>query len=308
MNPFLLPDHSIVSFSGGRTSAMMLWLIVLAFGGKLPPGVRIVFCNTGKERPETLDFVRDCAAHFGVEIIWLEYRWEPGRHYFVQVDYATASRRGEPFELVIQARGFLPNPVMRFCTAELKIRTTNRYVRQALGWETYHNAIGLRADEPKRVEKMRRKRSIRIDATLLGEKKVLTRAPDLPPGETPLFPLYEAGLKVQDVMNFWAAQPFDLALRQDEGNCDLCFLKGANKLLRIMEDRPDLSAWWAEMETRVQHRDRPETERFRADRPKYADLLKMAQEPDAGPLFDDVDRLRGNGNPCEDMGECRCTD
>jgi 3'-phosphoadenosine 5'-phosphosulfate sulfotransferase (PAPS reductase)/FAD synthetase len=340
-----LPDPCVVSFSGGRTSGFMLWNILQAFGGTLPPYVHVVFCNTGRERPETLDFVERCSQRFGVKIAWLEYRldaptevptrrqdwvdlphgerlklwreWdqemvayaEKMKHTFAVVDYSAASRDGQPFEEVIAARKFLPNPIMRFCTAELKIRTTNRYVRQLLGLETYHNAIGLRADENSRVARMIAKRKTTYTPTLWEEWviKETIRGADLPPGETPIFPLHAAGATEADVMSFWAAQPFDLKLSQDEGNCDLCFLKGGKKLIGILERRPDLAAWWIAQEERIKHRARPETERFRADRPQYSELLAIAKGEAQGPgwLFGDV------GNACGFIGtdtECRCTD
>lgn len=57
----------VLLFSGGRTSGYMLYR-------KLQAGWRgmIIFCNTGKEMPQTLEFVRRCGVEFGVEIIWLE--------------------------------------------------------------------------------------------------------------------------------------------------------------------------------------------------------------------------------------------
>lgn len=240
-DPFLLPPQSVVSFSGGRTSGLMLWKILQAFGGKLPDDRRVIFCNTGKEREETLQFVERCSQRWDVPITWLEYRWEPGRHYFVQVDFATASRKGEPLDMVIQARSFLPNPVMRICTAETKIRTNNRYVLQTLGWEEYQNAIGLRFDEPKRVAKMRAKRTTKYHPTLWEDWwiKEVIRGAEHPPGETPIQPLFDAGITLTDVMQFWATQPFDLELNQDEGNCDLCFMKGGAKLLKLIAERPE---------------------------------------------------------------------
>jgi hypothetical protein len=45
---------------------------------------------------------------------------------------------------------------------------------------------------------------------------------------------------------------FDLQLDQHEGNCDLCFLKGAGKIQRIMRARPDLADWWIQMETVIE--------------------------------------------------------
>lgn len=276
-NPYLLDRPAVVSFSGGRTSGYLLWQVLQAFGGTLPEDVAVVFCNTGKERPETLDFVNECAGTWGVAVRWLEYR-RKAQHKFVEVDYATASRQGEPFEQLIAAKALLPNVVMRYCTQWLKIKASNRFVRHVLGWADYTNAVGLRADEPWRVAKLR------------PDKKSC-------PGEDPIAPLHRAGATLADVTAFWKAQPFDLRLRPHEGNCDLCFLKGQGKLVEIMRDRPDLAAWWVEQEQRFQGKTRlEEAGRFRKNAPSYAATLKMAQEQK---VFD---------WPDDGMCDCRCTD
>jgi hypothetical protein len=280
-DPYRLAGPAVVSFSGGRTSGYMLHEILRAHGGRLPEDVQVVFCNTGKERPETLHFVEECSRWWDVPITWLEYRHEGGKHTFSVVDYATASRDGEPFAAVIRARKFLPSPVQRFCTSELKIRTTNRYVRQALGWAEYDNAIGLRRDEAQRVG------------------KILARPSET--GEQVLCPLHEAGATLADVMAFWRGQCFDLRLRQHEGNCDLCFLKGVGKLREILERRPDLADWWVRMEGEIRTAGTSHHNKFRKDRPSYAGLLKMVQEQ----------RLFDFGGPDEpdELGEaCHCTD
>ncbi len=67
----------LVSFSGGRTSGYMLWRIICAHGGVLPDFVYVVFANTGREHPQTLRFVHDCAVYWQVRIIWVEWRY-PG--------------------------------------------------------------------------------------------------------------------------------------------------------------------------------------------------------------------------------------
>ncbi len=117
-NPYLLPNPSVVSFSGGRTSAYMLRMILDAFGGKLPDWVRVIFENTGKEREETLRFVERCSLEWDVPITWLEYRNVDGKHGFAEVNFATASRNGEPFEAIIRSRQMLPNPVARFAPSK----------------------------------------------------------------------------------------------------------------------------------------------------------------------------------------------
>jgi 3'-phosphoadenosine 5'-phosphosulfate sulfotransferase (PAPS reductase)/FAD synthetase len=295
-NPYLLPEPWVLSFSGGRTSGYMLRQVLDAHGGRLPDGGRVIFCNTGKERPETLEFVERCSQWWGVDITWLEYRrWEeypgdaPGRWAckprkagprtgLQVVNFATASRKGEPFVQLIEGSKMLPNVAIRRCTQWLKIKTSWRYCRNVLGWRDYTNAIGLRADEPARVARLR-------------------ADPKSTSGEEPVAPLSRAGVTLSDVREFWAGQPFDLDLQQHEGNCDLCFLKGQGKLLAILQERPDLAAWWIEQEQRFQGKTRlEEAGRFRKNAPSYLATLEMAQQPT---LFDLTDT---------DYPSCRCTD
>lgn len=107
-DPFLLPRPAVISFSGGRTSGLMLRRVLDAFWGRLPDDIAVVFCNTGKERVETLDEVERCSIEWDVPIVWLEYRRD-AKHKFVEVNYATASRNGEPFLELICAKATLPN-------------------------------------------------------------------------------------------------------------------------------------------------------------------------------------------------------
>lgn len=275
-NPYRIEPPFVVSFSGGRTSGYMLRHILDAYDGQLPSDSRVIFCNTGKERPETLDFVERCSQRWGVPVVWLEYRRTAGKHTFAVVDYATASRNGEPFEAVIRARRCLPNVRARFCTSELKMRTNMRFLK-SLGWADWSNAIGIRHDEPHRVAKIKARQEVKC--------------------ESPVLPLDAARVSLADVNAFWAAQPFDLGLRPDEGNCDLCFLKGPNKVRRLIADRPESADWWARMETLI-----PSpiygTLRFRNDRPGYATLKELAQRPG---LFDAHE-------PDELSIACHCTD
>ena len=73
MTNYILPDGNIqISFSGGRTSGYMLHQILEA-NGSLPDRVQVLFANTGREMPETLEFVRECQERWGVKITWVEY-------------------------------------------------------------------------------------------------------------------------------------------------------------------------------------------------------------------------------------------
>jgi 3'-phosphoadenosine 5'-phosphosulfate sulfotransferase (PAPS reductase)/FAD synthetase len=204
-------------------------------------------------------------------------------HGFKVVNYATASRNGEPLEAVIRARNMLPNVMARFCTVECKIRTSQRYLL-SLGWNNWSNAIGLRADEPHRVAK-------------LGTT-------NRHGNEEPVCPLHEAKVTKAMVHEWWAKQPFQLGLMEHEGNCDLCFLKGAGKIRRILADRPELADWWIRMEAEAEAVRKgqmriPSTAFFRKDRPRYSVQLELAQRPG---LFDNV-------SEADELSiACHCTD
>ncbi len=252
-DPFLITEPTVISFSGGRTSAYMLWRVLQSNNG-LPEDAIVCFANTGKEEEATLEFVRDCEKNWGVEIHWLEYRTEEPN--FERVTFETASRGGEPFEALIRKRQYLPNPVTRFCTSELKIRTIHKYIKSR-GWK--HNEhmdwVGIRADEQRRAAKIERDRT----------------------------PLVTAGVTKADVGKFWSEHSFDLKLPNMNGvtmhgNCDLCFLKGGNQILSLIQEKPERAVWWAKMEAlALALASRPDGAKFRKDRPAYKEMLEFSK-------------------------------
>jgi len=262
-----ITSPTIISFSGGRTSGMMLKLILDAHDGVLPDFVKVIFCNTGKELNATLDFVRDCSVNWNVPIIWLEYQAsEAAKDRWKVVDYETASRHGEPFEALIQQKRYLPNPAKRFCTIELKIRLAKRYAQSVLKWKHWDVAIGFRSDEPSRVAKLSN--------------------PNKEPFER-YAPLFNAGIGASDVGEFWQRQGFDLNLpnmngKTMHGNCDLCFLKGAQTTLRLIAENPEAAKWWTDQEQAIQSSGRATGDGavFRKDRPKYSRLHEIAVSQD----------------------------
>src|SRR3546814_16541590 len=92
-DPFKITQPTCISFSGGRTSAYMLWRVLQTNGG-LPADTVVCFANTGKEVEATLRFVRDCAEHWQVPIRWLEY--VPQETGFALLALRWASHQGEP--------------------------------------------------------------------------------------------------------------------------------------------------------------------------------------------------------------------
>lgn len=277
-DPFKITEPTCISFSGGRTSAYMLWRVLQSNDG-LPPDAVACFANTGKEEEATLRFVQQCSDEWGVPITWVEYvPHEETRQRFRVVNFETASRNGEPLEAVIRGKQYLPNPVTRFCTVETKIRTMANHLlsigmveSQAEGERV--SMIGIRADEPLRAAKIADKWRV---------------------------PLYLAGVDVHEVGEFWSRQPFNLELptyngRTLAGNCDLCFLKPANQIFTLIQEKPERAIWWAKMEA-LALASKPSGAVFRSDRPSYQQMLDYSQQQQN--LFD----------PQEDAVGCFCGD
>jgi 3'-phosphoadenosine 5'-phosphosulfate sulfotransferase (PAPS reductase)/FAD synthetase len=265
-DPYLIQGPALISFSGGRTSGYMLHEILRAYGGVLPDDVVVAFANTGKEREETLRFVHDCETHWNVKVHWVE--WRDAKPCFETVGFNSASRNGEPFSALISKKGYLPNGVTRFCSLELKIRTIRDFCR-SLGWDHWKSVVGLRYDEGMRVMKA-------LAGNDAGKERWKT-----------VMPLSKAKVTVRDVKAFWGAQPFDLQLHSYEGNCDLCFLKSAGKLKRLIRDTPTMVDWWKAQEDSAGHRATSSGARFNFDR-RYADLEReVATQPFMPGLLDD---------------------
>lgn len=284
---FRIEGPAVVSFSGGRTSSYMLWRILQAHGGKLPDDVLVIFQNTGKEERATLDFIRKCEIEWKVRMTWLEFNGfvEGGRSkvYYRVVDWDSASRDGEPYEKLIEALKMLPNPVARTCTSYLKVKTMISYLH-AGGWAEWDTALGIRADEPRRVARLR--------APGRDER-----------GGHALIPLADAGVSAADVGAFWASQTFDLKLPNNggktmHGNCDLCFLKGPNQILSLIRERPERALWWIKQEEKIVKAGDGAHAKFRNDRPSYRQMYEMATRHQELFAFEIEDTLT----------DCMCTD
>jgi 3'-phosphoadenosine 5'-phosphosulfate sulfotransferase (PAPS reductase)/FAD synthetase len=209
-DPHFIEGPALILFSGGRTSGYMLRHILDAHNGELPDDVHVVFSDTGRERPETLDFVHECSKRWGVKVNWLK---REGQFQGLIDDHLKES---------------VPNVFRRLCTHYLKVELHEKFAKEK-GFDFYSTVLGLRADEPARVAKMRDKEDKNTDFVL---------------------PLADAGANEIDILDFWANNDFDLNLKPGEGNCDLCFLKGKRNLIQLIMDRPELADWWIKNEER----------------------------------------------------------
>lgn len=258
-DPFKIDSPTCISFSGGRTSAYMLWRVLQSNQG-LPEEAKVCFANTGKEDEATLRFVDRCSKEWDVPITWLEFSAEsPG---FIVVNFESASRNGEPFEALITKKNYLPNTFARFCTTELKITPMKKHLI-SFGWDDFTTFVGIRADEPRRVAKMKDNKD---------EK---------------LTPLASAGVSNSDILDFWSKQSFNLETVTVDGNsllsnCDLCFLKKPAHLLNLVKNNPERAIWWASQEKRI-------GARFNRAIPAYTDMLHYVANQRE--LFEDIEGI-----------------
>ena len=219
-----------ISFSGGRSSAVMLWLCLQKY--RDTHDILITFANTGCEHEETLRFVDAVDRNFADgKVVWIEAVIGPegvGVRAKV-VNYETAARNGQPFEAAIQKHGVF-NYAHRQCTSRLKEEPMLAY-RRHFGWKpgTYDTAIGIRADElDRRSAKTQEKRFV--------------------------YPLIDEGYTKRDVNRFMSQFDWDLKLPGEHyGNCVWCWKKSLRKLATVAKHTPEVFDFPALMEERYGH-------------------------------------------------------
>ena len=141
----------VVKFSGGRSSGMLLF--VLLENHILDPerGDVIVFNNTSSEHPDTYRFAQDCkraSIQHGVPFFWVEFQtyedarngeWTRVPSYRLVNDQPRSTEnpdgfhwRGEVFEELLAWSGFVPNQFRRICTKNMKLESTRMFLKQWL--------------------------------------------------------------------------------------------------------------------------------------------------------------------------------
>ena len=174
----------------------------------------------------------------------------------------------------------IPSTEAPFCSHQLKRLPIISYVKSIV-WNDYFTAIGIRYDEPTRV-----------NDNWLSLKLMYP------------FAIENPKIKRQ-ISEWWGRQNFDLNIDPDDGNCDNCWKKDFPRLARRAIKKPKSFDWWQKMEddysmlTPRENGSKPPYYFFRGQK-RVADIFEMAKMSQAElkqiTMFDLID---GCSESCE---------
>lgn len=199
----------VVSFSGGRTSAYLCYLMKERYGDD----VDFVYMDTGAEHPKTYEFIRNVNREFDLNLTCLRTDFNTplgkGNKYSI-VDINEIGPDLSPFSEMIAKYG-VPYIGGMFCTDRMKLVPFTKYCNEKYGRGNYETWLGIRADEPKR----------------LSEKKGIKYLAEI------------SDFEKEDILGFWSKMSFDLGVDEWLGNCVFCPKKSNLKLAAAQRDEPE---------------------------------------------------------------------
>ena len=139
----------VVKFSGGRSSAMLLFTLLENGFLRQDRGDVVVFNNTSCEHPETYRFAAKCKkrveSDYGIPFFLVQFQtYEDARQgeWRRLVSYRLVNERpyskanpdgfrwrGEIFEELLSHKAYVPSQFRRICTASLKLEITRQFLR-----------------------------------------------------------------------------------------------------------------------------------------------------------------------------------
>jgi len=185
--------------------------------------------------------------------------------------------------------------------SSVKIDISNIYINTTE--IEYCSLIGFRADEPNRLERMKSRidsdKNNDIEVAYLREKN-----------EHIYMPLLQFGITNNDIKTFWDKQDWDLELPYDGslGNCVYCFMKGGNKLSKIVSQVTDLTPenidWWIYIENKYQRDLKAEGREIRTkEESPYINFFGVN-----GKISYEIIKKGENKNILDNSLPCHCTD
>lgn len=263
-----MKKNILVTVSGGRSSAIMARHIQTSEKYKDYNKI-YVFSNTGMERKETIDFLKNIEKYWGIDLIKIEgvYSDELGTGIgYKIVDWDNLDMNCKPFEEMISHKNKgvfngLPNQKAPYCSENLKTTPARKLANDLFGLNNYITAIGFRREDmPKRISW----------AEIKEDKKRIF----------PLITDFDFPISQYDLNETWAKEPFKLEIHGKYGNCDLCWKKSTSNLLENIKYGSNSIEFWRKMEKKYNNTS------FR-NHLSIDDLIEMAKNPITGNLFDE---------------------
>lgn len=211
----------VVSFSGGRTSAYLVWRM-LDFARRNGWIVFVVFMDTGAEHPETYKFIRKCVLHWNFNLICLKVKINPvlGQgNIYQEMSIDDIGYNLNVWMDMIKKYGVPYVAGGEFCTDRMKTTPFKKFCEDKFGKGNYKTWLGMRADEPKRL---RKKGGVGYLADIDDAEK-------------------------EDILEWWKNQKFDLEVEEHLGNCVFCIKKSIGKVGLATLDEPDMAYSFNEM-------------------------------------------------------------
>ena len=191
----------LLGLSGGKDSSALA-----VYMRDRVPEMEYFFSDTGKELPETYEFLDRLEVFLGKPIVRLNMERDPSEN------------RDFDHWLTLYG-GLLPSSQVRWCTVNLKIRPFEEYV----GEDKAYNYIAIRADEDR-----------------VGYKPLKTAALR---NIEPKYPFKEDGITKEDVYRILEESGVglpDYYKWRTRSGCYFCFFQRKSEWVGLLEEHPDL--------------------------------------------------------------------
>ena len=193
------PEYHILSLSGGKDSTALAFFMK----NNMPEvfeKTELVFCDTECELPETYDYLNKIEIFLNRKITWLKPE--------------------KSFEHIMSTCGYLPSPIRRWCTIELKTKPFEKFIKEKING-LINLYIGIRADEMFRAKFGKYKNK--------NIKEV--------------YPFVENGLIKNDIENILKETGINLPQYYNWSNrsgCYFCPFQTKKNWINLYENHPDL--------------------------------------------------------------------
>lgn len=209
----------VVSFSGGRTSAYLVYLMEQRrMSGE---DIHYVYMDTGAEHPKTYEFIRNIVRHWNIDLHCLRVIPDPEMGKASSYEELSVDDIGPDLIPWIRMLNKYGHPYVggAFCTDRMKSVPFTKYCQERFGKGNYHTWLGIRVDEPNRIR------------------------------DSPWFSYLAdiSDFEKQDILDWWEEQPFDLGIQEHLGNCVFCIKKSMQKVALATMDEPELAAQFVDV-------------------------------------------------------------